>query len=96
MQVFKGESLLYGNFKKLNHRLRDKYIPVQNTLYKNCENDESLLFPMVTAVSTAVHSKLQQYMKDYLPGGGTTILTLEHNKLQPHKDRCESVFGCND
>ena len=28
VQVFKSESLLHGNFKKLNHRLQDKYIPV--------------------------------------------------------------------
>ena len=39
-------------------------------------------------------------MKDYLPGGRyhnpdprtQSVLS----KLQPHNDRCESVFGCND
>ena len=100
MQVFKSESFLYGKFNKLNHRLQDKYIPVRKTLYESCENDESLLFPMVSAVSTAMHSKLQLYMKDYLPGGRyhnpdprtQSVLS----KLQPHNDKCESVFGCND
>ena len=91
---------MYGKFNKLNHRLQDKYIPVRNTLYESCENDESLLFPMVSAVSTAMHSKLQLYMKDYLPGGryhnpdSRTQSVL--SKLQPHNDRCESVFDCND
>ena len=32
MQVFKSEPLLYGESSKLNHRLQDKYIPVQNKL----------------------------------------------------------------
>ena len=100
MQVFKSESLLYGKSSKLNHRLRDKYVPVRNTLYKNCESDESLLYPLVSAVSTAMHSKLQQYMKDYLPGGQYHNPDLSvHSvisKLQPHNDRSESVLGCND
>lgn len=100
MQVFKSESLLYGESSKLNHRLRDKYIPVRNTLYENCESDESLLFPLVSAVSTAMHSKLQQYMKDYLPGGRyhnpDPSVRSVLSELQPHNDRSESVLGCND
>lgn len=99
MQVFKSESLLYCEFSKLNHRLRDKYIPIRNALYKN-SNDESLLLPLVSAVSTAMHSKLQQYMKDYLPGGKyhspDPSLHAVLSKLQPHNDRSEGVFGCND
>ena len=101
MQVFKSESLLYGESSKLNHRLWDKYIPVQNRLYENSSDvHESLLLPLVSAVSTAMHSKLQQYMKDYLPGGRyhnpDPSLHSALSKLQPHNDRSESVFGCND
>ena len=55
---------------------------------------------MVTAVSSAMHSKLQHYMKDYLPGGRyhnpDLIAQSVLSNLQPHNDRCESVFGCND
>ena len=100
MQVFKSEFLLYGEASKLNHRLQDKYIPVRNALYENRDSDESLLFPLVSAISTAMHSKLQQYMKDYLPGGQyhnpNPRVHSVLSKLQPHNDRCESVFGCND
>ena len=47
-----------------------------------------------------MHSKLQQYMKDYLPGGRyhnpDPSLHSVLSKLQPYNDRSESVFGCND
>ena len=69
MEIFKSEPLLYQKDGKLNHRLRDKYIPVRNALYESHENDKSLLFPLVSAVNTAMHSKLKSFMKDYLPGG---------------------------
>ena len=47
-----------------------------------------------------MHSKLQQYMKDYLPGGRyhnpNPSVRSVLSKLQPHNNRSESVFGCND
>ena len=47
-----------------------------------------------------MHSKLQQYMKDCLPGGRyhnpDPSLHSVLSKLQPHNDRSESVFGRND
>ena len=101
IQVFESESSLYDESSKLNHSLQDKYIPVRNALYESHENDESLLFPLVSAaVSTAMHSKLQQYMKDYLPGGQyhnpDPSVRSVLSQLQPHNDRCESALGCND
>ena len=93
MQVFKSEFLLYG---EVNHRLQDKYIPVRNALYENCDSDESLLFPLVSAITTAMHTKLQQYMKDYLYHNPNPCVHSVLSKLQPHNDRCERVFGSND
>lgn len=99
-QVFPSETSLYGESNKFNHRLHDKYIPVRKVLYERCNSDECVLLPLVSATSKAMHSKLLQYMKDYLPGGQyhnpdspvRSILS----KLQPHNDLTESTFGLND
>ena len=100
VQVFTSESLLYGESKKFNHRLHEKYICVRQVLYESCDSDEAALLPLVSAVSKAMHLKLQQYMKDYLPGGQyhnpDSHVHSVLSKLQPHNDRSESAFGLND
>ena len=98
--VFKSEPLLYSESSKLNHRLIEKYIPVRRELLHHQDSDRSLLFPMIIAASNAMQSKIQTYMKDYLPGGHyydpEPTLGSILSKLQPHNDRVESIFGAND
>ena len=74
VQVFTSESLLYGESKKFNHRLHEKYICVRQVLYESCDSDEAALLPLVSAVSKAMHLKLQQYER-LLTGWNTTIQT---------------------
>ena len=100
VSIFKSEKSLYSDASKLNHRLTKVYAPVREKLYESHESDESILFPLVLAVGTAMHSKLESYMKDYLPGGKyydpDPDVKAVLSKLQPHNDRTESVFGAND
>ena len=98
--IFKSERSLYSDASKLNHRLTKAYVPVREKLYESHDSDEPILFPLVLAVSTAMHSKLQSYKKDHLPGGRyydpDPDVKAVLSKLQPHNDRTESVFGAND
>ena len=98
--IFKSERSLYSDASKLNHRLTKAYVPVREKLYESHDSDEPILFPLVLAVSTAMHSKLQSYKKDHLPGGcyydPDPDVKAVLSKLQPHNDRTESVFGAND
>lgn len=54
--VFPSEPRLYSNDKKLNHRLRSKYIPIQQMLYQDA--CESSLSSLVRGASKAMSEKL--------------------------------------
>jgi len=94
--VFPSEPRLYSNDKKLNHKLRSKYVPIQQMLYQDA--CETLLSSLVHGASKAMSEKLKSYKK--VPGGCYYDPNLETqtilSKLQPHNDKTESVFGTND
>ena len=74
------------------------YVTVREKLYESHDSDESILFPLVLAVGTAMHSKLQSYKEDHLPGGryfdpARPRCESSSIQLQPHNNRTESVFG---
>ena len=100
VRVFKSEPQLYSlsSSSKTNHRLNKKYIPVRKSLHEDL--DDSIILPMICAAANAMSLKLQSYKVDHLPGGQYHNPSSEvHSVLstiQPHNDRSESVFGCND
>ena len=92
--VFPSEPRLYSNDKKLNHRLRSKYVPIQQMLYQDACN--SSLSSLVHGASKAMSKKLESYKKDHLPGGRYYDSDLETqtilSKLQPHNDKTECFW----
>ena len=48
-KVFPSEECLYGDNKKVNHRLHPMYGPIEDRLFTNDELDSTLLFPLLTA-----------------------------------------------
>ena len=80
--------------KKLNHRLRSKYVPIQQMLYQDA--CDSSLSSLVHGASKAMSKKLESYKKDYLPGGRYYDSNLETqtilSKLQPHNDKTECFW----
>ena len=99
-QVFTSEEMLYGDNKKINHRVRPKSQPVYENLFIFNESDENLLYPLVSAGASAMSLKLSNYAQNQLPGGiywdpepGIKNIL---KKLKPSNDFCESILGLND
>ena len=89
--VFPSKPRLYSNDKKLNHRLRSKYVPIQQMLYQDA--CDSSLSSLVHGASKAMSKKLESYKRDHLPGGRYYDSDLE---TQIILSKTESVFGTND
>ena len=45
--VFRSEEKLYGNNKKINHRLHSKSQTVYGKLFEQSEHDSSILYPLL-------------------------------------------------
>ena len=69
LKVFESEQQLYGNDKKLNHRLHTKSKHVHQHLFIASEKEKETLFPMVSSGAAAMKAKLCNYAKNQLPGG---------------------------
>ena len=76
-KVFPSEECLYGDNKKVNHRLHPMYGPIEDRLFTNDELDSTLLFPLLTAGVAEMKEKLCTHAKDQLPGGKYWILSLQ-------------------
>ena len=76
--VFRSEPRLYGDDKKINHRLHSKSKAVHQRLFTADEFDESV-YSIVTTGAAAMNEKLQHYAMKQLPGGisGTLNHTLK-------------------
>ena len=96
-QVFRSERRLYGDDRRVNHRLHKKVEPAHKCLLKSEVWDRDLLYPLIVSGAAAMEIKLCEYAKDYLPGGlywnpdphVREIMT----KLKPTN---ESLLGLND
>lgn len=97
-KVFPSEDRLYGNEKLINHRLNSSAI--KKRLFSPDEWDASLLYPILSTGAASMQEKLENYVRERLPGGcywdpdhKTTAILKE---LQPSNDLCESILGLND
>ena len=99
-KVFPSEECLYGDNKKVNHRLNPMYGPIEDRLFTNDELDSTLLFPLLTAGVAEMKEKLCTYAKDQLPGGKywdpEPAVEEVLRSIKPNNDLCESILGLND
>ena len=99
-QVFPSEKRLYGEDKKLNHRLHPSFAPIEELVFSDIESDRRLLYPLLLSGSAKMNAKLASYAQTQLPGGKywnpepdiATIL----KSLKPNNDICEGILGLND
>ena len=100
LQVFPSETKLYGNDKKVNHRLRPSYLPIEEVVFCYSETDWPRLSPLLSSGAAKMNAKLSSYAQNQLPGGKywepepdvASIL----RSLKPNNDVCESILGLND
>lgn len=79
-----------GVDKRLNHRIEENIF----------EEDDDLLYPLLTAGASAMKKKLCTYAQAQLPGGvyweTEPAVKAILEKLRPNNDLCESILGLND
>ena len=99
LRVFPSEERLYGEDRKLNHRLHPLYDSIEEVVFSRSENDEDLFWLLASGASK-MNAKLSSYAENQLPGGRywdpepdvQSIL----KSLKPNNDLCESILGLND
>ena len=100
LKVFISEERLYGDDKRVNHRLHSRYKPVEEQIFKVDEWDGTLLLPLLAVGATEMNSKLITYAKNQLPGGKywnpEPAVEATLKRLKPNNDLCESILGLND
>ena len=99
-KVFESEKHLYGKDSKLNHRIREKSVPIYSRLFQDDEYDSTHLYPLLTAGCEKMKEKLCHYAKNQLPGGvywePTDEVKAVLKMLKPTNDICESILAFND
>ena len=100
IQVFQSEPQLYGENKKLNHRIRHNSLQIRSRLYSHDEFDESCTFPLIKKASERMLDKIKTYKAEQLPGGKLWNPDPDTRKalakIQPTNDLCEGILGLND
>ena len=99
VSVFPSEERLYGEDRRLNHRLHPSYDSIEEIVFWRSENDEDI-FRLLASGASKMNAKLSSYAKSQLPGGRywdpepdvQSIL----KSLKPNNDLCESILGLND
>lgn len=100
-QVFRSEKKLYGDNKKINHRLHSTSRAIYDKLFTKNEHDSATLYPLVVAGVLKMREKLCTYAQSQLPGGeywnpSEPDVKKVLAELKPSNDLCESIFGLND
>ena len=100
VQVFLSEERLYGNDKKVNHRLHFGYQFIEDIVFSSEEIGEHLLYPLLASGTSRMNEKLSSYAKNQLPDGKYWEPAPDVEKilksLKPNNDVCESILGLND
>jgi hypothetical protein len=97
-EVFASERRLYGNDKKVNHRLKTSYEAVEEAIFSREDTDQ--LLPLLVSGVASMRKKLLSYAQNQLPGG--KYWEPEQNikdtlqSLKPNNDICKSILGLND
>ena len=101
-KMFCSESdTLYGENKRLNHRLNHKSMAIYERLFQTDKDKSSILYPLLTAGAAKMKNKLCTYAAHQLPGGiywntEDPAVRKELTKIVPSNDLCESILGLND
>ena len=66
-EVFASERRLYGNDKKVNHRLKTPYEAVEEAIFSREDTDQ--LLPLLVSGVASMRKKLLSYAQNQLPGG---------------------------
>ena len=100
IKVFPSEPRLYGENRKLNHRIHQNSPQIRSRLYSHDDFDESCTFPLIKKASERMLDKLKNYKAEQLPGGKLwnpdTDTRKALAKIQPTNDLCEGILGLND
>lgn len=97
LQVFPSEKKLYGNDKKVNHRLHPSYLPNEEVVFCYSETDWPCLSPLLSLEAAKMNAKLSSYAQNQLPGGKYWEPEPDvASALKPNNDVCESILGLND
>ena len=100
IQVFPSEPQLYGENRKLNHRIHQNSPRIRSRLYSHDDFDESCTFPLIKKASERMLDKLKTYKAEQLPGGKLWNPDQATRKAlantQPTNDLCEGILGLND
>ena len=98
-QVFLSEERLYGDDKKLNHRLHRSHHCIEAIVFSRSDNDKDLL-QLLASGARLMHNKLSSYAENQLPGGKYSDpepdVQIILKSLKPNNDLCESILGLND
>ena len=99
--VFRSEKELYGDNKRINHRLHLTSQAVYEKLFEENEQELDMLYPMLVAGAARMREKLCTYAQDHLPGGkywnpDDPDVKKVLSELKPSNDFCESMLGLND
>ena len=98
--MFPSEPRLYGENRKLNHRIHQNSPQIRSRLYSHDDFDESCTFPLIKKASERMLDKLKNYKAEQLPGGKLwnpdTDTRKALAKIQPTNDLCEGILGLND
>ena len=99
-QVFPSEKRLYGEDKRVNHRLHPMCECIEEVIFSSEETDECLLYPLLTSGASKMNAKLSSYAQNQLPGGKYWEPEPDVERilksLKPNNDVCESILGLND
>ena len=95
------ELLHYGDETKLNHRIRDRTLHVNECVFHQDDSDQTLLFPIASCGAACMETKLlSTYAKTQLPGGIYWDPSPEVSDIlkdvEPSNDISESVLDLND
>ena len=100
IKVFTSESRLYGENKKINHRLHTNSKQVRACLYSHDDFDEKFTFPLIKKASQCMLDKLKAYKAEQLPGGKlwkpNQAVCNALGNIEPTNDLCEGILGLND
>ena len=97
--VFRSEKRLYGEDKKVNHRLNSP--KVYERLFQKSETDsDSVAALLLSKGVSKMRDKLCSYAQDQLPGGRYWDADQQVKdilrELRPSNDLCESILGLTD
>jgi len=97
--MFRSEQRLYGDNKKINHRLHPRSKAIHQYLFAVHEFDE-LTTSIISTGAAAMNEKLQHYAMKQLPGGiywdPQPHIKVILSEISPSNDVCESILGLND